>query len=265
MSRLWKRCSNCRKLKISSSNPGTYFPPPQEKLSKQYQIFIILELNPFDYKPINLTRMKKNGLICLLLLTFPVMLELGCHQNTPAANNDIAADTGTSADNGGFKSEIDWGKHLVMISGCNDCHTPKMMTAQGPVSDTSLLLSGHPSTLAAPDVNRKEIEGKGFALTSDMTSWVGPWGISYAYNLTPDPTGIGGWTEVQFGRALREGKYMGSPDGRQLLPPMPWEDFAGFTDKESKAIFAYLQSIKPIHNIIHPVDPPAMSEGGLPK
>jgi len=107
---------------------------------------------------------------------------------------------------GGFESQVKFGEHLVTIMGCNDCHTPKKMGPNGPEPDMSLMLSGHPAKMPAPDVNRKETESKGLAVTNDLTSWVGPWGISYAANLTSDATGIGNWQESNFITALREGK-----------------------------------------------------------
>jgi hypothetical protein len=130
------------------------------------------------------------------------------------------------------------------------------MTAMGPVPDMSLMLSGHPAKMPAPNVNRKEMERKGLAVTNDLTAWVGPWGISYAANLTPDGTGLGNWDYAQFERAMKEGKFMGSQNGRQLLPPMPWQDFASLTDGELKAIFAYLKSVKPVHNLVPDAAPP---------
>lgn len=150
----------------------------------------------------------------------------------------------------GFGSQIEYGEHLVTITGCNDCHTPKKMTNRGPVLDSALLLSGRPSERPGIDINRKEIEGKGLAVTSDLTEWVGLWGISFAANLTPDATGIGSWDEEQFIYALRKGKAKGLPGSRSLLPPMPWEMFSHMTDEEIKAIFAYLKTIKPIHNLV---------------
>lgn len=184
-------------------------------------------------------------------------------QNT--ANTDTTVSTNTNQQGydssgngqyGGFKSQVAWGGHLVTIGGCNDCHTPKKMTPQGPVPDESRLLSGHPSNMPAPDVNRKEMESKGLAVTNDLTSWVGPWGISYAANLTPDGTGIGNWSYEQFQTAIRQGKFMGSPNGRQLLPPMPWQELANMTDGELQAVFAYLKSIKPVHNLVPAAQPP---------
>ena len=83
--------------------------------------------------------------------------------------------------------------------------------------------------------------------TLDATAWIGPWGVSYTANLTPDPeTGLGNWTEALFIKALRTGKHMGV--GRPILPPMPWQGIGQVSDQDLKDIFAYLQSIKPVHN-----------------
>lgn len=161
----------------------------------------------------------------------------------------------------GFESQIKWGEHLVLAGACHDCHTPKKMTAHGPVLDSALWLSGHPANNPRIDINRKEIESKGLAVTGDLTEWVGAWGVSFTANLTPDDTGIGNWTEEQFMRALREGKFKGLAGGRTLLPPMPWEMYRNLTDDEIKAIFAYLKSIKPISNLV-PAPIPPTSAGG---
>jgi len=179
-----------------------------------------------------------------------------CNGNN-ASKSRLSNDSTVAQNNyGGFESEVAYGKHLVITSGCNDCHTPKKMTQMGPVLDTSLLLSGHPAAMPMFDINRKEIESKGLAVTNDMTAWVGPWGISYSANLTPDSTGIGNWNEAQFFRAIREGKWMGLEGSRQLLPPMPWQEISKMTDNELKAIFAYLKSIPPVHNVVPPPAPP---------
>lgn len=158
---------------------------------------------------------------------------------------------------GGYESPVKWGEHLVTTGGCGDCHTPKKMTNMGPADDSSLLLSGHPAQQPPPDVNRPEVQNKGLVITQTLTAWVGPWGISYAANLTPDETGIGSWTEQQFMYAIREGKFKGLPNSRPLLPPMPWPSFRHMTDDELKAIFSYLKSIKPINNVVPQAQPPA--------
>lgn len=156
----------------------------------------------------------------------------------------------------GFQTLEDYGKHLVMITGCHDCHTPKKMGPRGPELDMELELSGHPSQVPIPDLNRTELEQKGVAATQTLTAWIGPWGVSYSANLTSDDTGIGTWSEEQFFVALKEGKYKGLKNARPLLPPMPWELFQHMSDTEIKAIFAYLKSTKPISNVVPNALPP---------
>lgn len=161
---------------------------------------------------------------------------------------------------GGYESQVKWGEHLVAICGCEDCHTPKIMTDHGPVFDTTRTLSGHRAELPAPDVNRQESEKKGFITTNDLTAWVGPWGISYTANLTSDPTGLGNWEESNFMTAIKLGKFKGIESGRTLLPPMPWDIYGkSLKDDELKAIFAYLKSTKPIKNIVPEAAPPVLA------
>ena len=143
---------------------------------------------------------------------------------------------------------VERGKYLVNLGGCNDCHSPKIMTARGPVPDTTKLLSGSPGAVTAMDFNPNIVaQGQWVVSRGDLTAWVGPWGISYTANLTPDKeTGIGNWTEDRFIKALRTGKHLG--EGRPILPPMPWESFAQLKNDDLKDIFAYLMSLKPINN-----------------
>ncbi len=87
-------------------------------------------------------------------------------------------------------------------------------------------------------------------LGPDLTNAVGPWGVSFAANISSDETGIGNWTEEQFLTALRKGKYKGMEGSRDLLPPMPWFVYKNFSDEDIRSIFAYLRSGKPVKNIV---------------
>lgn len=156
---------------------------------------------------------------------------------------------------------ISRGKYLVTTGGCDDCHTPKIYTANGPVPDTSRLLSGFQQGGTLPALDVKYVApGNWVATESNFSAWVGPWGISYASNLTPDnATGIGALSEEMFIKTLREGKYMGV--GRPLLPPMPWPTIGQMTDQDLKAIYAYLKTINPISNKVpEPTPPDKMTE-----
>ena len=136
-------------------------------------------------------------------LAFAAICFTGCSDNKPAESTDAATTASEKPNFGGYETQVKWGEHLVTIAGCNDCHTPKKMTPMGPADDSTLFLSGHPEKLPAPDVDRKQMESKGLVVTADFTAWIGPWGISYSANLTPDETGTGNWTEDQFLYAIR--------------------------------------------------------------
>jgi len=150
------------------------------------------------------------------------------------------------------------GKYLVGAIGCGHCHSPKVMGPNGPVEDHSRLLSGHPEGSALPQAPKPD--GPWIATAAwDLTAWSGPWGVSYAMNLTPDEnTGIGSWSEETFVKALRTGKHMGV--SRPILPPMPWDSFRNFSDEDLKSMYAYLRSIPPIHNRVpDPIEPPVQT------
>lgn len=148
------------------------------------------------------------------------------------------------------------GEYLVTIGGCNDCHSPKKMTEKGFEIIPETMLSGYPADRPIMVADKSSID-KGWGLMNyDLTQAAGPWGVSFAANLTPDPTGIGNWTEEQFKKALTQGKFKGMDGGRMLLPPMPWFNFAYLKDEDVSAIYAYLKSIKPVNNLVPaPISP----------
>lgn len=155
------------------------------------------------------------------------------------------------------ESQLEKGRYLVTYGGCNDCHTPKLMGPDGPRPDLARELSGYPEGKSLPAVP-KDVIGParwGGLASDDLTAWVGPWGISFAANLTPDTeTGLGSWTEDMFKSAMRKGLHKG--EGRPILPPMPWYAMAPMKDEDLAAIFAYLKSIPAVKNKVpEPVAP----------
>ena len=178
---------------------------------------------------------------------------VSCTGTTTAENSSTSTADSSSmsakTEYGGFESQVKWGEHLVKIGGCNDCHTPKKMGPNGPEDDMSLMLSGHPAQQPPTAFDAKEAAKKGLILTQSFTSWTGPWGTTFAANLTPDSTGLGNWTEAQFLKALKEKKWMGLDNTRPLMPPMSMMSATIMTDDELKAIFAYLRTIPPVKNV----------------
>jgi hypothetical protein len=177
-------------------------------------------------------------------------------QMTPVASVADPVDASSATGTDASRAEIARGEYLTKIMVCNDCHTPWTMTPRGPEPDMTRMLSGHPESIL---VTAPPAPGDGpwvWASTGTNTAFVGPWGVSFTANLTPDPeTGLGKWTADTFIAAIRSGRHEGQ--GRPILPPMPWPMFRSATDEDLRAIFAYLQSIPPIHNRVPlPLDPP---------
>lgn len=151
--------------------------------------------------------------------------------------------------------QVKRGDYLVTTSLCHDCHTPLGKGADGPEPDMKRALSGHPEdiTIKAPASQAGPWMG---AFTSTLTAWSGPWGVSFSANLTPDEqTGrLRDFTEQQFIQTMRTGRHQGQ--GRQILPPMPWQMIGKMTDDDLKAIFAYLKQVPPVRNKVPDPIPP---------
>lgn len=168
----------------------------------------------------------------------------------------IVACTGSQAGNADKKDVLDSaavvkrGEYLVNIIGCDDCHSPKRMGTHDLEIIPELRLSGYPSSRPVRTPGSKPIEDGWALFGDDFTSGAGPWGMSFAANLTSDATGIGNWTEENFITAIRYGKYKGMKEGRDLLPPMPWFVYKNMTDEDLKAIFAYLKTTTPVENVV---------------
>jgi len=153
--------------------------------------------------------------------------------------------------------QIARGQYLVTIGGCNDCHTPWIMQPNGkPGPDMSRSLSGHPQQFPIAEPNQFKSDRWGYAGAATNTAFSGPWGVSFAANLTPDvETGTGIWTFDIFKNTIRNGRHWGV--ARPLLPPMPWFNYREMTDDDLAAVFAYTRTLTPIRNQVQQPLPPA--------
>lgn len=153
------------------------------------------------------------------------------------------------------KARVERGAYLVTMMGCNDCHTPWKMGAQGPEPDMARALTGHPQDMVMPPPPPASGPWIWHGAATN-TAFAGPWGVSFTANLTPDPeTGLGKWTEDMFLATMRTARHQGK--GRPILPPMPVKMIGKANDEDLKSIFAYLQSLPPVKNRVPaPVDPP---------
>lgn len=102
------------------------------------------------------------------------------------------------------------GEYLVAAGGCVSCHTAE---------DGEPLAGGRP-------------------LDS-------PFGVFYAPNITPDATGIAGWSDEDFIKAFRHGE---SPTGSNYFPAFPYPAYSGVTDEDLLDIKAYLDGLPAVDN-----------------
>src|SRR5258705_2442276 len=105
----------------------------------------------------------KNLLFKIFIVSAPVILLVKC-SNLKTETPEVTS-TSTKENFAGFESQVKWGEHLVIVSACHDCHSPK----KGYGLDSANLLAGYIGTSVA-DVSRKDAQNKGWAVTTDLTS-----------------------------------------------------------------------------------------------
>ena len=75
-----------------------------------------------------------------------------------------------------------------------------------------------------------------------------PFGKIVSPNITADrDTGIGGWSEADFRRAVREGV---SPGGKRLYPAMPYPAYAMMSDGDLATLWTYMKTVAPVRNSV---------------
>ncbi len=132
---------------------------------------------------------------------------------------------------------IAYGRYLVNAAGCGNCHT--QMTKGEPIPGM-------------------EFAG-GFAFPL-------PQGTVRSANITPDDeTGIGGWTRdlfvLKFKQFATQDSTATTPESMGYNTVMPWTKYAGMTEADLGAIFAYLRTVAPIHNLVTKFTPAATAMG----
>ncbi|ARQ09335.1 diheme cytochrome c-type signal peptide protein CycG [Rhizobium etli] len=116
------------------------------------------------------------------------------------------------------------GETVFWAGGCVSCHS-----APGSEGDARLTLSG------------------GLALKS-------PFGTFHVPNISPDEkAGIGAWTLVQFGNAMKRGV---GPGGEHLYPSFPYGSYSRMSDKDVNDLFAFLKTLPKSANVTPPHELP---------
>jgi mono/diheme cytochrome c family protein len=106
----------------------------------------------------------------------------------------------------GDSKQIERGRYLITISGCNDCHTPGYLLNDGKVADSVWLIG-------------------------DSFGWNGPWGTTYPRNLR------------LFISKLSEDQWVKEAKTLKRRPPMPWFNLNAMAEDDLRAIYQFVKSL----------------------
>ena len=104
--------------------------------------------------------------------------------------------------------QIEHGRYLVRIAGCNDCHTPNYPQTGGKVPESEWL-------------------------TGDALGWRGPWGTTYPTNLR------------LYMQDLTEEQWVKKAKTLNARPPMPWFNLRDMTAPDLRALYRYVRYLGP--------------------
>jgi mono/diheme cytochrome c family protein len=102
--------------------------------------------------------------------------------------------------------QLERGRYVVEIGGCNDCHTAGYANAGGQAAESD-------------------------RLKGDTLGYRGPWGTTYPSNLR---LSLGKMTEDQWVKYAK---------GLMTRPPMPWFNVRAMTDSDLRALYQYVKSL----------------------
>lgn len=109
---------------------------------------------------------------------------------------------------GAGMKDIDRGRYLSRIAGCNDCHTPGFLMLEGNVPEK-------------------------LWLTGDHFGWRGPWGTTYASNLR------------LFMKEMTEKEWVAVAQTLKRRPPMPWFNLNIMTEEDLRHLYRYVKYLGP--------------------
>jgi mono/diheme cytochrome c family protein len=104
--------------------------------------------------------------------------------------------------------QINRGRYLIKIGGCNDCHTAGYAPTGGKVREAQWL-------------------------TGDILGFNGPWGTTYPTNL-----------RLYF-QDLTEAEWLKKGRSLSTRPPMPWFNVRAMSAADLRAMYRYVRSLGP--------------------
>ena len=143
-------------------------------------------------------------LLGLLLIAFITFLAVVISAETPGNQESKAKARGLSK----TSPLVAQGRYLVMMSGCNDCHTHGYLLSEGKVPE--------------PDW-----------LTGETIGWYGPWGTTFAINLRLFMQDLSEDAWIKFARTVK------------ARPAMPWWEIHEMKEQDLRAILLFVKSLGP--------------------
>lgn len=145
-----------------------------------------------------------SALLLLLPALFLLLVASGCGPGDPepaAASTDLPVSGARVT----ASSPVEAGRYLVLVGGCNDCHTDGFLVDPESVPESEWL--------------------KG-----SIVGFRGPWGTTYPKNLRVSAASM---TEDQWVARLQAGG----------LPPMPWYNVGRMAEGDARAVYRYIRSL----------------------
>lgn len=104
--------------------------------------------------------------------------------------------------------QVQRGRYLVQIAGCNDCHTANYAMSGGKVPEKEWL-------------------------AGDALGWRGPWGTTYPTNLR------------LYMQDRTEDQWVKTAKTLKTRPPMPWFNLHDMTTRDLRAMYRYIRHLGP--------------------
>ena len=119
-----------------------------------------------------------------------------------------AQPAGAQTKTGGEDNDIQRGRYLVKVTGCNDCHTAGYAMSGGKIPESQWLMG-------------------------DKLGWRGPWGTTYAVNLR------------LYMKGMSENGWVKTAKSIQTRPPMPWFNLHHMSEQDLRALYKYVTALGP--------------------
>ena len=102
--------------------------------------------------------------------------------------------------------QVERGRYIATIAGCNDCHTAGYLMSNGEVPEEKWLMG-------------------------DSFGWSGPWGTTYASNLRIFMSTMDEDTWVETAKTLKR------------MPPMPWFNLNVMNEPDLRALYQFVRAL----------------------